>query len=110
MVGEAVLTTHRAEAARTVWLTSGDDRSDTLSHAGVARLQRVRSVPEPGADAQRREPGADVPRVLVVDDDASLRELLVEILERHDRLAVAGAASDGETAIDAAARLRPDAV
>jgi DNA-binding NarL/FixJ family response regulator len=51
-----------------------------------------------------------VPAVLIVDDDASVRELLRELLERDGRLAVAGEARDGRDAVVAAERLRPDAV
>src|SRR5712691_10687676 len=49
-------------------------------------------------------------RVLLVDDHAVVREGLRAFLELQDGIEVAGEAADGEEAIDAAVRLRPDVV
>jgi DNA-binding NarL/FixJ family response regulator len=49
-------------------------------------------------------------RVLIVDDHAVVREGLRAFLELQDGIEVAGEAADGEEAIAAAARLRPDVV
>jgi DNA-binding NarL/FixJ family response regulator len=49
-------------------------------------------------------------RVLVVDDHAVVREGLRTFLELQDGIEVAGEAADGEEAIEAAGRLRPDVV
>lgn len=49
-------------------------------------------------------------RVLVVDDHAVVREGLRAFLELQDGIEVAGEAADGDAAIDAAERLRPDVV
>jgi NarL family two-component system response regulator LiaR len=49
-------------------------------------------------------------RVLVVDDHAVVREGLRTFLELQDGIEVAGEAADGEEAIEAAERLRPDVV
>jgi two-component system chemotaxis response regulator CheB len=49
-------------------------------------------------------------RVLVVEDSASKRELLVHILDSDPRLAVVGTARNGEEAIAAARELRPDVI
>jgi DNA-binding NarL/FixJ family response regulator len=49
-------------------------------------------------------------RVLVVDDHAVVREGLRAFLELQDGIEVAGDAADGDEAIEAAARLRPDVV
>jgi DNA-binding NarL/FixJ family response regulator len=49
-------------------------------------------------------------RVLVADDQALVREGLVTLLGLIPGLEVAGAAADGQEAIDLAARLRPDVV
>jgi NarL family two-component system response regulator LiaR len=49
-------------------------------------------------------------RVLVVDDHAVVREGLRMFLELQDGIEVAGEAADGEEAIEAAERLRPDVV
>ena len=49
-------------------------------------------------------------RVLIVDDHAVVREGLRAFLEVQDGIAVAGEAADGQEAIEAAARLRPDVV
>jgi DNA-binding NarL/FixJ family response regulator len=48
--------------------------------------------------------------VLVVDDNASVRRGLCMRLEREAGLAVAGAAGDGEEALELARRLQPDVV
>jgi NarL family two-component system response regulator LiaR len=48
--------------------------------------------------------------VLVVDDHAVVREGLRRFLELQDGIAVAGEAADGEEAVAAAERLRPDVV
>jgi len=49
-------------------------------------------------------------RVLVVDDHAVVREGLRTFLELQDGIEVAGEAADGEEAIEAGGRLRPDVV
>ena len=49
-------------------------------------------------------------RVLVVDDQALVREGLVTILRLTDGVEVVGAAGDGETAVAMAAAARPDVV
>ena len=48
--------------------------------------------------------------MLLVDDHAVVREGLRAFLELQDGIEVAGEAADGEEAIEAAARLRPDVV
>jgi DNA-binding NarL/FixJ family response regulator len=50
------------------------------------------------------------PRVLVVEDHPLFRRGVVALLEATEDLTVAGTASDGEEAVAAAARLRPDVV
>ncbi|HVZ43470.1 MAG TPA: chemotaxis-specific protein-glutamate methyltransferase CheB [Ramlibacter sp.] len=49
-------------------------------------------------------------RVLVVDDSLVWRELIVQLLESDPRLQVVGVAHNGEDAIGAVRRLRPDVV
>jgi len=49
-------------------------------------------------------------RVLIVDDHAVVREGLRSFLELQDGIAVAGEAADGDEAVDAVDRLRPDVV
>jgi two-component system chemotaxis response regulator CheB len=49
-------------------------------------------------------------RVLVVDDSPSCRALLVSLLDADPRLTVVGIAADGESAVAAAAHLRPDVI
>jgi two-component system, LytTR family, response regulator len=49
-------------------------------------------------------------RVVVVDDEPLAREGLVELLERHDGLTIAGAFADGQSALAAMDDLRPDAL
>jgi NarL family two-component system response regulator LiaR len=53
---------------------------------------------------------ADPIRVLVVDDHAVVREGLRVFLDLQDGIEVAGEAADGEEALAAAERLRPDVV
>ena len=48
------------------------------------------------------------PRVLLVDDHATILERTVKVLE-HD-CTIVGAVADGQSALDAAAILRPDVV
>ena len=49
-------------------------------------------------------------RVLVVDDSPVARELLAYLLNGDPQLQVIGVAPDGEQAVEAAARLRPDVI
>jgi DNA-binding NarL/FixJ family response regulator len=49
-------------------------------------------------------------RVLIVDDHAVVREGLRSFLGLQDGIEVAGEAADGEEAIEAATRLRPDVI
>lgn len=49
-------------------------------------------------------------RVLVVDDSATVRAVLKRMLSRSRGLEVIGEARDGREAVEAASRLRPDAV
>jgi two-component system chemotaxis response regulator CheB len=49
-------------------------------------------------------------RVLVVDDSATVRELLVRMLQGDPGLQVVGVARDGEEAVRLAARLKPDVI
>ena len=53
---------------------------------------------------------ADPIRVLIVDDHAVVREGLRAFLELQAGLEVVGEAADGEEAIEAGARLRPDVI
>jgi len=49
-------------------------------------------------------------RILVVEDSAVVRELLVALFESVPEFQIVGTAGDGEEAIAAAARLRPDVI
>ena len=53
---------------------------------------------------------ADAIRVLIVDDHSVVREGLRAYLALQEGLEVVGEAADGEEAIEAAARLRPDVI
>lgn len=52
----------------------------------------------------------DAIRVLIVDDHSVVREGLRAFLQLQDGLEVVGEAADGEEAIEAASRLRPDVI
>lgn len=49
-------------------------------------------------------------RVLIVEDSAVVRELLVHILHRDPRIRVVGAVESGEEALEEVRRLRPDLI
>ncbi|MBD3297055.1 MAG: response regulator [candidate division Zixibacteria bacterium] len=49
-------------------------------------------------------------QVLVVDDHTVVRQGLVQLLRKHSQFVVVGEAADGEQAVEAASRLRPDVV
>jgi DNA-binding NarL/FixJ family response regulator len=49
-------------------------------------------------------------RVLIVDDDVSIRRLLRRLIESHANWTVCGDAEDGQQAITKAAELSPDVV
>lgn len=49
-------------------------------------------------------------RVLVVEDSPTAQEMLVHILNSDPRIHVVGTADDGESAVSAAARLKPDVI
>jgi len=47
-------------------------------------------------------------RVLLVDDEPMFLEALKALLDHDDRVEIAGATSDGESALELATRVRPD--
>ncbi len=49
-------------------------------------------------------------RILVVDDSATARELIAEILDSDPELSVVGRAKDGQEAVRMTAQLRPDVI
>jgi DNA-binding NarL/FixJ family response regulator len=49
-------------------------------------------------------------RILIADDDASIRRLLRRLIESHDGWSVCGDAHDGRDAIGKAAQLNPDVI
>jgi chemotaxis response regulator CheB len=54
--------------------------------------------------------GGVLKRILVVDDQSYVREILCELLANEPDLAVAGAGADGREALALADRLHPDVV
>jgi len=50
------------------------------------------------------------PRILIVEDRASMRTTLRNLFTLYSKLAVCGEAIDGQQAIDAAVALKPDLV
>ena len=57
-----------------------------------------------------REMTSERVRVLVVDDSASVRSMIVKALESEPTIHVIGTAASGITALEAVERLRPDVV
>jgi DNA-binding NarL/FixJ family response regulator len=51
-----------------------------------------------------------VVRILIADDDASIRRLLRRLIESHEGWTVCGDANDGREAIGKAAQLNPDVI
>jgi len=49
-------------------------------------------------------------RILIADDDASIRRLLRRLIENHNDWSVCGDAHDGQDAVGKAAELKPDVV
>jgi DNA-binding NarL/FixJ family response regulator len=49
-------------------------------------------------------------RILIADDDASIRRLLRRLIESHDNWSVCGDAQDGQDAVGKAAQLTPDVI
>ncbi len=49
-------------------------------------------------------------RILIADDDASIRRLLRRLIENHADWTVCGDALDGQDAIGKAAQLTPDVI
>ena len=56
-----------------------------------------------------RNPKSEI-SVLVVEDSATARALLVHLLEEDPEIQVVGQAADGHQAVEMAARLRPDLI
>jgi DNA-binding NarL/FixJ family response regulator len=101
---------------------SGADRIDLIAGRRAEAVQRQR-VRRGIGDRQLRElrgrwlssPGppprpALVIRILIADDQALVRGGFHSILAGQDDIEVVGEAGDGQSAADAAARLRPDVV
>ena len=62
-------------------------------------------------DLFSREPARDhKARILIVEDNAVIRDLLRGIMRHDAELSVVGEATNGETAIDLAEKLHPDLV
>ena len=109
MVREGVLDRNRDAAARSRHVTA-DAFGSTRRPTAVSCEPRVRWTTQLRPEPLEADGRTGAPSVLVVDDDPGVRELLVEILERDARLRVAGEACDGADAVEAVARLKPDAI
>src|SRR5699024_7964787 len=98
-------------------------RTRTWSRAALTRINcsarsrsscsgpHRRQQPAPGSGQnQAQSPLGRLIRVLVVDDSASIRELLSRLLRADGQFEVVGTARDGEEAVARAARLHPDVI
>jgi two-component system, chemotaxis family, protein-glutamate methylesterase/glutaminase len=63
-----------------------------------------------GPGATVRRPGQDRIRVLVTDDTAIIRRMVTDVLGEYDDIEVVGTAANGELALAAIERLKPDVV
>lgn len=68
------------------------------------------ALPGPVTTSREAQPRPDPVRVLVVDDVASVREVVSVVLETEDDFVVVGQAADGDEAVAQVRRLRPHAV
>jgi len=68
------------------------------------------SLPQPPYDAEPRTTSANRRRVLIVDDNYFIRELLIEIFKREPDFDVCGEAGNGREAIRVAQLSSPDLI
>ena len=83
-------------------------RSSTFDNVIVAKVPTARRLNRGGAEIQQLP--AMAVRILIADDDASIRRLLRRLIESHDGWSVCGDAQDGQDAIGKAAQLNPDVI
>lgn len=54
-------------------------------------------------------PAADLRKtILIVEDQAAIREMIIEVLQSYNHFKIVGTASEGQTAVELALQLRPD--
>src|SRR6185437_163722 len=87
-------------------------RPRTGGHPGAGQPVRrhVRRVGQEWRRFRRTRPAAAMTTLLIADDQALVRVGLRKILESEPRTTVIGEARDGQDAVAAARRLRPDVV
>ena len=93
-----------------VWLGA---RRPARARGGGARRRRDGTHAWRVASLRHPAAGRDEPRmttVLVVDDQSLIRQAVSDILSHAEGITVVGEAVDGQDAVTAAARLRPDVV
>lgn len=92
------------------------ESSPGRTHVAVVLPLRGMTKDEPPQESERRiSPGvdqrhADEIRVLLVDDNAMIRQGLRSLLEQYDHISIVGEAGDGEEAVALAAQLSPDVI
>ena len=82
-----------------------DDERAVDALAAQAMIEPESSADEPLEDEQ-----LPTTRVLVVDDDAAIRDMLQVLLSLYPEIEIVGEARDGAEAIEQADRLDPDVV
>ncbi|MFM7241646.1 MAG: response regulator [Opitutia bacterium] len=72
------------------------------------KIRVSRPTPRPAPAAPARPPAA--PRLVVVEDQAAIREMIVELFGRPPGAVIVGAAASGPEGLELVARLDPDLV
>jgi two-component system, NarL family, response regulator LiaR len=103
-LGNTALGRSRQESCLARSMPEGDGSRRPLYSKGVSAPLR------PGRGAAVSVSGERPIRVLLVDDHAVVRKGLQALLDREPGVEVAGEAEDGEQAVHAADRLRPDVI
>lgn len=112
--GQVQIESHADRGTRATIHVPADPGTLAQARAVVAVTTDNEPLPQADRESTAEDCGVErsdsVVRLLVVDDHRMLRDGLLALLNPLDDMQVVGQASDGEEAIDAATRLRPDVI